>query len=216
MALPQAAMLAESSYAKSVKHAGLKPRIVATLDANDVQAYMLDDQTLLIPGSDTALDYLKFNLRLMSIGGTRYKVKNSATGEKIGRIWHQGFLAHAMFVQKTFEASPPKFIIGHSLGAASAQILSMVWQVPAICFAAPRVYFGGEGIQNSQKCLCLWRTDDPVGRLPNHRFRHAGKSISLGKSRRRGILNHHMRHYNAAIKDPNHSSVIPSVWPVTG
>ncbi|MGJ8611550.1 MAG: hypothetical protein ACSHWY_10660 [Octadecabacter sp.] len=212
--IPNAANLAADSYAIRT-NATLARRVKAKIDEADVQAYMLDDDVLLIPGSNSALDYLRYNVRLLNIGGKRYRVKNGATGEVLGRVWHQGFLAHAMLIHEKFKAAPPKFIIGHSLGAASAQVLSMIWDVPAIGFAAPRLYAGGLPVNNAHKCLCLWRTDDPVGSLPGSRFRHAGTSIALGKSRRMGFLNHHMKHYKSAITDPNHKSVVPAVWPAS-
>ncbi len=215
MGLAQAAALVDSSYLKSPAHAGLQSQIEKPLNKDDVQAFMLKDRTLLIPGSDSAADYLKFNLRLLNIGGKRYKVKSGATGNELGRVWHQGFLAHAMYVKTHFDAAPPKLIVGHSLGAASAQVLSLVWGVPAICFAAPRVYAGGQAVQNDKNCLCIHLADDPVGSLPSDRFRHAGKSLRLG--RRTYIrFTHKMTHYKALLGNPNYKASLPTNWPVTG
>lgn len=212
--MPQAARLATASYSAR-SDALTKPHITSYIDQDDVQAYLLSNGVLLIPGSNSAMDYLRYNVRLLNIGGKTYKMKNGATGEVLGRVWHQGFLAHAMVLHKKFASKKPKFIIGHSLGAASAQVLSLIWGVPAIGFAAPRLYAGGRAVNNSQNCLCLWRGDDPVGSLPGARFRHAGRSVRLGRSKSIGLLNHHMRHYTAAVTDPNHRSVVPAVWPAT-
>ncbi len=211
--VPQAANLAGASYSANT-NSQIKPHIVKSLDDRDVQAYLLSSGLMLIPGSNSAWDYLRYNVRLLNVGGKKYKVKNGATGQEHGRIWHQGFLAHAMHIHDTFKSTPPKYIIGHSLGAAAAQVLSLIWGVPAIGFAAPRLYAGGNPVNNNRNCLCLWRGDDPVGSLPSDRFRHAGKSVKLGKSRSFGLLNHHMRHYVAAVTDPNHKSVVPAVWPI--
>jgi len=210
--IPNAANLAAASYSIG-SNAALSRRVKDKINKDDVQAYMLDDDVLLIPGSNSALDYLRYNVRLLNVGGKRYSVRNGATGEVLGRVWHQGFLAHAMLIHEKFKTKPPKFIIGHSLGAASAQVLSMIWDVPAIGFAAPRLYAGGMPVNNDRKCLCIWRTDDPVGSLPGAKFRHAGKSVALGKAKRMGLLNHHMDHYKSAITDPNHKSVVPAIWP---
>lgn len=212
MTITNAAHWAAASYSAQT-HSGVAPHITRHIDDRDVQAYLLTNRLLLIPGSNSALDYLRYNLRLLNIAGQTYKVKNGATGQAFGRVWHQGFLAHAMMIHAKFKDRPPRMIIGHSLGAASAQVLSLIWGVPAICFAAPRLYAGGMPVHNDRKCLCLWRGDDPVGSLPGHRFRHAGRSVQLGKSRSTGLLNHHMRHYLAAISDPDHKSVVPAVWP---
>lgn len=214
IAVTYAAQLAEVSY-QAATNASIKPHLDRSIDDKDVQAHLLKNRILLIPGSNSAMDYLRFNVRLLNIGGKRYSVKNGATGTAIGRVWHQGFLAHAMHVYGAFKDTPPKLIIGHSLGAASAQILSLLWDVPAIGFATPRLYAGGTPVRNDRKCLCLWRGDDPVGTLPGHKFRHAGKSVRLGRSLSMGVLNHSMKHYRAAISDPNHKSVVPSVWPMS-
>lgn len=213
MAVPYAAQLAEVSY-QARTNRSIKPHLDRSIDHNDVQAHMLKNRVLLIPGSNSAMDYLRFNVRLLNVGGKRYSVKNGATGTAFGRVWHQGFLAHAMDIYEAFKSKPPKFIVGHSLGAASAQILSLLWDVPAIGFAAPRLYAGGTPVNNDRNCLCLWRGDDPVGSLPGHKFRHAGRSVRLGRSLSMGVLNHSMKHYRAAISDPNHKSVVPSVWPL--
>ncbi|MEL6959428.1 MAG: hypothetical protein AAGL89_10800 [Pseudomonadota bacterium] len=211
--LPQAAALAQASYS-ATRHKDIKPRIARSIDQNDVQATLLDNGLLLVPGSNSAWDYLRYNVRLLNVGGRRFKVKNGQTGQAMGRLWHQGFLAHAMLIHEAFKSTPPRYIIGHSLGAASAQVLSLLWGVPAVGFAAPRLYAGGRSVANHRKCLCLWRKDDPVGSLPGQTFRHAGKSVMLAKSRRAGVLNHHMRHYRAAISDPNHAGILPKTWPV--
>lgn len=213
--ISQAASLADASYS-APRHSDLRPRITKTVNAKDVQAYLLDNGLLLIPGSNSAFDYLRYNLRLLNVGGKKFKVKNGATGQVLGRVWHQGFLAHAMHIYNELKSTPPKFIIGHSLGAASAQVLSLLWNVPSVGFAAPRLYAGGMAVNNSRKSLCIWRTDDPVGSLPGAKFRHAGKSVALGKSRSNSLINHSMRHYRAAIADPNYRSVLPSSWPVSG
>lgn len=215
MSLQEAATLVESSYLKSSSHAGLQSRIKTPLNKNDVQAFLLKNQTLLVPGSDNAADYLKFNLRLLNIGGKRYKVKSEATGEELGRVWHQGFLAHAMFIFNHFKATPPKFIIGHSLGAASAQILSLAWGVPAICFAAPRVYAGGKSVGNDGKCLCITLADDPVGRLPSSKFQHAGTSAPVG-SRTFFRFAHKMHYYQSALSNPQYKAQLPTHWPPAG
>lgn len=213
ISLPRAADLAQISY-DGTRHSHIRSHISRVIDENDVQAYLLKNGLLLIPGSNSALDYLRFNFRLLNIGGKRFKVRNGKTGEALGAVWHQGFLAHAMLIHEKIKDTPPKFIIGHSLGAAAAQILSLLWQVPAIGFAAPRIYAGGSSILNNKKCLCLWRADDPVGNLPSTRFRHAGKSLRLSAARSNNLLNHHMRHYRAALSDPNQKGILPAIWPI--
>lgn len=212
--LPNAANWAAASYQGTQNSTIANSLAQPALNAADVQAYLLNNGLLLIPGSNSAMDYLRYNLRLLNVGGKRYKVKSGATGQVLGSVWHQGFLAHAMLIYEHFKATPPKFIIAHSLGAASAQILSMIWNVPAIGFAAPRLYAGGRPYTNTKLSLSLFRHDDPVGSLPGAQFRHTGTAIQLGKSKTTSLLNHSMKHYQAAITDPNHRSVLPATWPM--
>ncbi len=52
-------------------------------------------------------------------------VRQAATGDSGKHAWHAGFLKHAQTVHASVSGmpEPPKLIIGHSLGAASAQIV---------------------------------------------------------------------------------------------
>lgn len=209
--LANAANLAEASYGVGA-HPPIQSRVVHSIDEADVQAHLLDNGLLLIPGSNSVDDYLRYNLRI-DIGGRRYSLRNPATGQALGGQWHEGFLAHAMVIHRHLDRQRPRFIIGHSLGAASAQVLSLLWRVPAICFAAPRIHAGQSRVQNDRKCLCLWRRDDPVGSYPNDRFRHVGTTIRLDDGRTTGLLNHSMRHYKASLARARN---VPASWPQQG
>lgn len=211
--LQQAADLAEASY-QTQDHSSLRSRIVEDIDEADVQAQLLDNGLLLISGSNSAQDYLRYNLRPLRIGARQYRVKSAATGQAMGGRWHQGFLAHAMVIHRRLDRQRPRFIIGHSLGAAAAQVLSLLWRVPAVCFAAPRLYAGGRPVSNERLSLCIWRTDDPVGSFPGDGFEHVGRSVALGKSRSTGMLNHSMKHYKRAIREPHYGRVLPTAWPI--
>ena len=63
-----AAQLAEASYSATT-HPSVAPRIKRSLNEDDVEAHFLDNGILLIPGSNSVIDYLKFNLRILNIGG---------------------------------------------------------------------------------------------------------------------------------------------------
>lgn len=212
MNLHRAATLVASSYKKSKNHQALVPDIDIPFNEGDVQALLMKNRTLLIPGSNSVWDYIKFNFRPFNIGGKKYSFKTQTTGEKIGHVWHQGFLAHAMAIHAKFDHKRPNFIIGHSLGAASAQVLSMVWDVPAICFAAPRVYLGGGSIGGKNKCLCIVLEDDPVRNLPTNKFGYVGEVKPLGKNRFLSFK-HRMSHYENAVLDPAFKPKLPKQWP---
>ena len=95
--LKRAAELAEASYSgKSA--AVIKSQFKAALDEEDVQAVLLTDDTLLIPGSNSINDYLRYNLRVRGLfRRNRLKMVSRVKGAPV--TWHQGFLAHAKIVQ---------------------------------------------------------------------------------------------------------------------
>lgn len=207
--LRHAADLVEASYRLGPQPI-IRSRLVQSVDEQDVQAHLLDNGVLLIPGSNSVDDYLRYNLRI-DIGGRRYRLEDRNTGNAIGSRWHEGFLAHALVIRDRLGQRRPRFIIGHSLGAASAQFLSLLWRVPAIGFAAPRLHAGDQLPDNQARCLCLWRHDDPVGTFPN-RFHHVGTSVRL-EGRTTGLLNHSMRHYKASMTHPGNRGRFPEMWP---
>ena len=68
-----AAKMAQASY-QGCNNRALQPSIRYALDEDDVQAYFLKGNILLIPGSNALADYIKYNLRVLNIGGTKYKL----------------------------------------------------------------------------------------------------------------------------------------------
>jgi hypothetical protein len=212
--IAQAAQLAEASYS-ALTHASLKPRLARSLDRDDVQAHLLDNGVLLIPGSNSVMDYLKFNLRVLHIGGKQYSIR-SQTSEKghSGTQWHQGFLRHAKEIFDWIEAGParPTYIIGHSLGAAATQILSKSWGVAGIGFAAPRPRKSKGRIRNDGFCLCINRDDDLVCDLPGG-FHHMGRVHRARAARSTFGPDHHMRHYRDVIDEEQKAGHMPLHWP---
>jgi hypothetical protein len=190
----------------------------------NVEAYMLSNGCLLIPGSNSFADYLSHNLRLKRVGSKKLKLSylharndvfSSGTKRGVSRtIWHQGFLAHANIIYNWIGKDPskwPKFIIGHSLGAASAQILSKTFLTPAIGFAAPRLRKTSGAVKYDNLSLSICRDDDIVCNLPPG-FHHTGQtSILYHKNRKRG-LNHKMESYIDALKNQPPGLHVPTVW----
>lgn len=210
-----AAQLAFSSY-KATSHPSVAPRIARSLDQDDVQAHLLDNGVLLIPGSNSVMDYLKFNLRVLWIGGRKYAVEDP-TCEKgaSGTLWHQGFLRHAKVIYDWVEAGStrPTYIIGHSLGAASAQILSKSWGVAAIGFAAPRPRKARGPIRDDEHCLLVNRDDDPVTCLPLD-FHHMGTVHKAHATRSALPVGHHMQHYKAVVREELGAGLLKASWPL--
>lgn len=208
--LDRAAELAEASYA------GKAAEVIAwqwsdTLDQDDVMAHLLTDDTLLIVGSNSWRDYVRFNLRIQRLGAPRMRLANV----NVPVTWHQGFLAYTKGVQDWIQEKgvTPSFIIGHSLGAAAAQILSAGWDIPAIAFAAPRTCRTENAQAVAPRCLCVNRADDLVCTLPG-RFGHIGTVKPYTPHAPSPGMDHHMRHYREAVSDGVPRQIIPHRWPL--
>ena len=209
-----AAKLAEASY-DALEHPNVAPLIDISLDENDVQAHLLSNGVLLIPGSNSFMDYLRFNLRVLNIGGTRYRMSDEDTAKGAsGTTWHQGFLAHAKAIYDWIEDSgkTPRFIIGHSLGAAATQILSKSWHVPGIAFAAPRPRRHKGRIKHDDLCLCINRNDDTVCDLPVS-FHHMGTVVRCEPRSSVFGMDHAMKHYRSAVKERQADGKLAQNWP---
>jgi hypothetical protein len=212
--ISDAVNLAEASY-QGKRHPSLTTKIARSLDKDDVQAHLLDNGILLIPGSNSLMDYLRFNLRVLNIGGKRYRMSNETTQKGAsGTVWHQGFLAHAKVIYDWIEqlGEKPTYIIGHSLGAASTQILSKSWTVPGIGFAAPRPRRSRGRVKDDNLCLCINRNDDTVCDLPVS-FHHMGQVHRC--SPRRSVFgpDHAMKHYRTAVEEQQAAGKLHNQWP---
>lgn len=210
MSLKDAAQLARGSYKPRLIQS---PTIADSLDtADDVQAHLTDNGILLLPGSNSILDYAHYNLRVFNIGGKKYRLASRADERgHSGTVWHQGFLRYARSVFTWVGTRKPRFIIGHSLGAAAAQVLSKSWGVPAIGFAAPRPRRGGGSIANDDKCLLICRVDDVVcGLAPS--FHHLGDARFLEPHSKEWGFNHSMTAYVRILEKNKGPDKVPSHW----
>lgn len=209
-----AAQMAEASYAGR-NHGSLATALRKELDQDDVQALFLKGDILLIQGSNSVADYLKFNLRILNIGGKRFRLNDDDTeAGASGTIWHQGFLRHAQVIYAWLERERlrPKFIIGHSLGAAATQILVRTYGVPGIGFAAPRPRRSRGAIKHSDLCLCINRDDDAVCDLPTS-FHHMGFVHRARAKRSVFGPDHSMKHYRRVVDEQQVAGVLGTRWP---
>ena len=210
--LAHAATLAEACYSAERI---VKPPVIKSLNHNDVQAHLLKGNILLLPGSNSVRDYVKFNLRPLRLGNQRLVLKHTSEAEKgaSGTKWHQGFLRYSIeifdWLQK--EGVRPNYIIGHSLGAAAAQILSKTYNTPAIGFAAPRPKWSKHGVIQDGRCLLVNRTDDPVPKLPST-YHHMGKTKLFQSVKNKSRFAHSMDHYVKIIKEDNEFKILPKQW----
>ena len=210
-AIEDAAKLAEASYsARRIT----SPKVMHSCPHQDVQAHVLDGDILLLPGSNSARDYLRYNLRPMRLGKRQYRMSDDVTAKgHSGTMWHQGFLAYSVVVfewLKTLNIRP-KYVIGHSLGAAAAQILSKTYGAPGIGFAAPRPKFIKGPVKHHEKCLLINRFDDVVPKLP-WTFNHMGQVKEFSPKRGRIFLAHSMKYYREIVDLAQDSSLLPEHW----
>ncbi len=198
--------------------------VIRSCPAKGVEAYMLSNRVLLVPGSNSLWDYAKFNFRLLNIGKSRLRLKwrrdktakedTKTHKDSHGLVWHQGFFTHANHVNKwigTNRANWPRLIIGHSLGAASAQVLSTIWSAPSIGFAAPRILQSSATPEFENLSLSICRNDDIVCRYPSG-FERLGRSEELIHKKRRRGLNHNMKSYIDALNNQADGLNIPTYW----
>jgi hypothetical protein len=184
----------------------LGPRVKKSLDRGGVQAYFLFDGTLVIPGSNEVKDYTDFNLRVR-------RVKHTDS-----RKYHGGFLSHAKKVMAWLDDNhlKPTRVTGHSLGAASAQIVGSQLAKPTVAFASPKVLHGDQKVSGEGWVANFQRVDDPVCNLPlgDEKFRHIGSKLWMSSPvAESGGLKHKVKFYLTLINDKNSNTKIPRVWP---
>lgn len=191
MDISKAADLIDRAYART-----LGGQVAVELNLMGAQAALLNDGTLIIPGTNEVSDWGNFNL-VVDQGDS-------------GRTWHAGFLRHARIVYP-FAKGRAKRIIGHSLGAASAQILAVSLGIPALCFASPQPLRGKTKVANEGLVTNLCRLDDGVCYLPFSflKFRHIGAVhwISPGEAQSHG--SHRIGDYLRALKRNNVRPALP-------
>lgn len=181
------------SAAELIKQAykGTVDNTKESFDENGVQAFALNDGTLVIPGSNELSDYTRYNLPAMT-----WKTFGNLAGYK----FHAGFLKHAQTLHDFARDNRIKRITGHSLGGASSQLLAATMDIDAINFAAPKVVFRGWRVVHSNSIMNFNRKDDRVGKIPRFFYKHIGhthwldtKMINIGGD-------HKIKHYIKAMK----------------
>jgi len=208
----KAATMAEESYKPKNNKIGGK-RIIAS-NSGHATAHLLSDHTLVIPGSNSAADYVQYNLRPNRFGHTRLTLNANMPNSNGSPLeWYQGFLAHTYAIQTwlTKIGKRPKFVIGHSLGAATTQVLSIVYGVPGIGFAAPRVCKSRPKAVHERRCLLIYRDDDIVARVPD-KYHHLGTVKKLTTPRRLGPK-HKMKEYIPLLPKHFSEKTLPKHWP---
>ncbi|WP_375280083.1 hypothetical protein [Pseudooctadecabacter sp.] len=207
MDLMDAAQLAKDSY----KGGARLPPVQTSIDVGHVEAFLLRDKTLVIPGSESLKDYTRSNL-VTSPAKLSWPGRGTAGANA---IWHKGFANHALVIAKALGGVKPKFIVGHSLGAAAAQVLGCIWGVPAIAFASPMPLKSAGRLAHEHMVLNVVRNDDFVCRVPPRSlgFRRVGntevmmpRGINVGED-------HSMKQYIKLLKVERRDKTIVKSWP---
>lgn len=198
----EAASLITQAYAGK-----MKDKVKATFNVAGVQAFYLENGVLVIPGSNELSDYPEYNLDA-----------RKAKGDS-GRLYHRGFLKHSQlvytFAKGAAAGGKPSFVVGHSLGAASAQIVGSSFGVPTICFASPKTISGSKRVRGEGWIANYLRMDDPVCHMPpgKRSFRHIGSKYWMAPE---GIdigINHKVSNYTKIMKEARYKTKIPQAWP---
>ena len=208
MELTQAADLAEKSY--------LGPNALPPLRAKSTgtaQAYLTMDDVLVIPGTNEFADWTKYNLQAFNAKGAQVGWGGVNPGIAAA-LWHFGFARHALEVVIFMGARQPKYIIGHSLGAGSAQILACHYRVPTVCFASPRPCFGPTLLPGEGWAVNLVNNDDIIGAVlaAEAGFRRIGSVRGLNPTLTGG-LHHSMAEYKPALAARLATGSLDPFWP---
>lgn len=142
-----------------------------SISLQDMEAHFLRSEgALIIEGTNSLQDWFQYNFNLFVDAGV-------ARGDS-GAMYHAGFYNHAM---RAYGFAKPyrdqiRVVIGHSLGAASAQIVGPSLGKPTIAFASPKPLLHGNAV-NPNLVTNVCRDDDLICRLPPGVF---GGAIGYG------------------------------------
>lgn len=134
--------------------------ITESISASGMEAHFVKDPGIfVIEGTNSAEDWWDFNLNIFGYTGT---IKGDS-----GARYHEGFWKQA---QLAYNFAKPfrrdiKLVVGHSLGAASAQIVGPSLEKRTISFASPKPLLRGKAIR-PHLVTNYCRDDDLVCRVP--------------------------------------------------
>jgi len=215
LSVMNAAEIAAQGYeiATMIKMGRVPSAVKAHVDVSGAQAHMMAHGVMVIPGSNELLDWFS-NFDVYRILGKTFGRGQKGRGST-GAVFHAGFLRHASRLQRFAKEHDAQLLVGHSLGAAAAQILGTSLAIPAIGFASPRVKFGKGKLKHERGVLNICRADDLVTRVPPSEagFRRLGHSVRMVSQKTNPGMDHSMEHYIAALEEHVSAKGLPKTWP---
>lgn len=180
-------------------------------------------RVLIITGSDSWQDYMFYNLRPWR------PLPNVPEIDRLCRdfpeqAFHRGFLLHAARVLSFVGDEIPEYIVGHSLGAAAAQILGTALRVPTIALASPQVikrrFLEPEPVRRRDHPQwnvfnIVWAQDFVTRGYRMAGMRALGHRTVVDFEHRNPGIDHFVEHYRDLVIADTLSPTprLPNVWP---
>lgn len=214
LTIQNCAEMAQQSYAiaKKIKGGEVPDAVKAHLDERGAQALMLAHGVLVIPGSNELSDWFR-NFDVYHILEKVFNARGRAKS-RTGAVFHEGFYNHARLIKGFARQHQAQFVIGHSLGAAAAQIIGAELGIPAVGFASPRVKLGRRKLKHEGLILNICRSDDLVTRVPPSEtgFRRLGETYRMIPPENNKGMDHSMDHYIDALAFKAFEGNLPKTW----
>ncbi|MBM7068103.1 hypothetical protein [Actibacterium sp. 188UL27-1] len=209
MHLMKAAKIMQMEYNPNAQGLRVRDKHVA----RGVETYLLTKGIVVVPGTNDLRDWQRFNFKF-----DRWTLRFAGTATRPGASgirWHGGFPEHAEVLDDWMKDKNPQLLIGHSLGAASAQIVEASLDIPVIAFASPQPKRDARAFPGAHHILNIKRSDDPVCKVPSKllAFSTLGRTATLRLAQMELGLRHKMKHYLALLGKPG--APVPQSWPVS-
>ena len=179
------------------------------IKGDNALAYLTHDNTLYVVGTNDSADWFN-NLALWSVRGSRYAAFRASQVQTAR--WHAGFLRHAHLVVTKLGNTRPRFVVGHSLGGAVAQVLSVHYLCPGVTFGSPKAC--QDNIAHSQHLNVIYKKD-PVPEWPDTGgfYSWVGSEKFLPEDGGTDWPHHNMKQYMRRVDAGLASGLLPKHWP---
>lgn len=193
----------------------------------EVDAGLTPDNILVITGSSNVQDYLFYNLRPWRPLPDMPEIDRLTSKDLPINAFHKGFLLHAARILRLLKDDRPEFIIGHSLGAAAAQILGTGLAVPTVCLAPPQVvkrkFLKPQALRSKEHPQWnvfnfAWKQDFVTHGFRWFGMRSLGHRVVVDSKKRNVGIDHFVTDYQDLIVAASASptSGLPTSWPDPG